>query len=94
MNYLSIGFFAFFIIFFGVYYLTPSKYRYLVIFMGSYFFYGYANLKMLLVLIFITTDYFFEDELMSNAIYHCSPEGERKRTELLIRDLRRANVIR
>ena len=54
MNYLSIVFFAFFIIFFGVYYLTPSKYRYLVIFMGSYFFYGYANLKMLLVLIFIT----------------------------------------
>ncbi len=38
-------------------------------------------------------DYFFEDELMSNSIYHCSKEGERIRTEKLIEDLERANVI-
>ena len=40
------------------------------------------------------TDYFFEDELMSNAIYHCSTEGEKVRTCLLIDDLRRASVIK
>lgn len=38
-------------------------------------------------------DYFFEDELMSNALYHCSSEGEKVRTELLIDDMRRAAVI-
>ena len=38
-------------------------------------------------------DYFFEDELMSNAIYHCSSEGEIVRTELLVEDLKRAGVI-
>ncbi|SDH59686.1 hypothetical protein SAMN05421493_10279 [Pseudobutyrivibrio sp. 49] len=38
-------------------------------------------------------DYFFEESLMSNAIYHCSTEGEKVRTELLIDDLRRAKVI-
>ena len=38
-------------------------------------------------------DYFFEDELMSNSIYHCSTEGEKIRTELLIEDLKQANVI-
>ena len=38
-------------------------------------------------------DYFFEDELMSNSAYHCSTEGEKKRTELLIRALRQANLI-
>lgn len=39
------------------------------------------------------TDYFFENELMSNAIYHCSNEGEEARTQLLINDLKRAAVI-
>ena len=38
-------------------------------------------------------DYFFEDELMSNHIYHCSKEGETLRTQLLIQDLKRAKVI-
>ena len=38
-------------------------------------------------------DYFFEDEYMSNSIYHCSTKGEKKRTELLIKDLRRADII-
>lgn len=38
-------------------------------------------------------DYFFEEEMMSNSIYHCSTEGEKLRTQLLIDDLKRAGVI-
>ncbi len=38
-------------------------------------------------------DYLFDDELMSNAIYHCSNEGEMVRTRLLIDDLRNAGII-
>ncbi len=38
-------------------------------------------------------DYFFEDELMSDSIYHCSTKGEKVRTELLISDLKRAGVV-
>lgn len=39
------------------------------------------------------SDYFFDDELMSNAIYHCSTLGEKERTRLLAEDLKRAGVI-
>ena len=39
------------------------------------------------------TDYVFPCELMSNAVYHCNSAGEDVRTELLIGDLRRANII-
>lgn len=39
------------------------------------------------------TDYIFPCELMSNALYHCNSAGEKVRTELLIEDLRRADVI-
>lgn len=54
MNYLSIVFFAFIIVFISVYYIIKPQYRYIAIFIGSYIFYGYANVKMLLVLAFIT----------------------------------------
>ena len=39
-------------------------------------------------------DYFFDESLMSNEIYHCNKEGEKKRTELLIDDLKSAKVIK
>lgn len=54
MNYLSIVFIAFLLAFVIVYYLTNKKYRYVVIFLGSYFFYGFANPKMLLILAWVT----------------------------------------
>lgn len=54
MNYLSITFLLFLLFFVIAYYLTNQKKRYFVIFLGSYFFYGYANPKILLVLILVT----------------------------------------
>lgn len=54
MNYISLVFYAFIFVFFCVYYLVPQKYRYIVIFIGSYVFYGYSNLKMLFVLAGVT----------------------------------------
>ena len=39
-------------------------------------------------------DYLFPKELILDALYHCNSEGEKKRTELLIKDLERAGVIR
>ena len=38
-------------------------------------------------------DYFFEERLMADAIFHCSSEGETVRTQLLIEDLHRAGLI-
>ena len=38
-------------------------------------------------------EYFYEDKLMSNALYHCSTEGEKVRTKMLIDDLKRAEVL-
>lgn len=54
MNYISLAFFAFIILFLILYYAVPQKYRYIVIFVGSYIFYGYADIRLLLVLISIT----------------------------------------
>ena len=34
------------------------------------------------------SDYFFPNELMYDFCYHCNSEGEKKRTELLIKDLK------
>lgn len=54
MNYISLEFYVFISIFLIIYYLIPQKYRYIAITVGSYFFYGYANVKMLVLLIIIT----------------------------------------
>lgn len=54
MNYISLAFFAFIILFLILYYAVSQKYRYIVIFVGSYIFYGYADVRLLLVLISIT----------------------------------------
>lgn len=39
------------------------------------------------------TDYLFTSEYTSNALYHCNSIGEKVRTEYLIDDLKRANII-
>lgn len=54
MNYISLGFYAFICIFLIVYYIVPQRYRYILITVGSYFFYGYANFKLLTILMMIT----------------------------------------
>lgn len=38
MSYLNLSFYVFILLFFGVYYCTAPKYRYIVITIGSYFF--------------------------------------------------------
>lgn len=55
MNYLSLVFIIFLISFTFIYYLLKPNHRYIALFIGSYIFYGYANLYMLLVLIVVTT---------------------------------------
>lgn len=54
MNFLSLSFYLFIPIFLIMYYIVPKKYRYIVICIGSYTFYGYSNFKMLVVLIGVT----------------------------------------
>lgn len=51
MSYLSIPFYIFCLLFFFVYYSTPKNYRYLIVLLGSYVFYGYGNLFLLLFLV-------------------------------------------
>ncbi len=50
MNFISLQFLIFFIIVFCVYYIVPGKYRYAVIFLGSYVFYGAFSIKYLIIL--------------------------------------------
>ncbi|MBR4513871.1 MAG: MBOAT family protein [Lachnospiraceae bacterium] len=50
MNFISLRFLLFFVILFTVYYITPKKFRYAVIFVGSYVFYGAFSLKYLIIL--------------------------------------------
>lgn len=54
MNFISCSFFVFFIVFFALYYIVRPEYRYVLIFIGSYFFYGWCSVKMLPVLIIST----------------------------------------
>lgn len=54
MDFLSLSFYLFIVLFLLIYYVCPKKYRYIVIFIGSYFFYGYSNPRLLFILIAIT----------------------------------------
>ncbi len=54
MDYLGLLFFAFLTILVVVYYLVKPKYRYIVLFLGSYFFYGYINPSYIFSLILVT----------------------------------------
>ncbi len=51
MNFLNLVFYVFILLFLAVYYVVPNKYRYIVIFIGSYVFYGYSDPQILIVLI-------------------------------------------
>ncbi len=54
MNYLSLIFFGFMPLFLALYYIVPQKYRYIVIVTGSYIFYGFADFRLLIVLMSVT----------------------------------------
>ena len=54
MNYLSITFLIFLAVFLILYYRIKPEYRYIALFAGSWFFYGFANPKLLLVLAAVT----------------------------------------
>ena len=51
MDFFEPIFYVFILTYLIVYYIVPNRYRYLVFFTGSYFFYGYSNPKLLIVLI-------------------------------------------
>ena len=50
MNFISLKFLLFFVVLFAIYYIFPKKYRYIVIFIGSYIFYGSYSIKFLAIL--------------------------------------------
>lgn len=50
----SLTFFVFFIIVLALYYIIPTKYRYLVLLGASYAFYAYSNYKYTLLLLIVT----------------------------------------
>lgn len=54
MNYLTLSFLGFLVCFLVIYYLIPTRYRYLVILVGSYVFYGLGHLQMLVTLVGLT----------------------------------------
>lgn len=54
MNFLSVSFGIFIVAFFIIYYMIPSKYRYIALFIGGYVFYGYANPVFIPLLLLVT----------------------------------------
>ncbi|MGN8697530.1 MBOAT family O-acyltransferase [Bacillota bacterium HCP3S3_F1_1] len=54
MSFIYLPFFIFFILFVPVYYLLPSRLRYVAVFVGSYLFYGWGHPLFLATLILIT----------------------------------------
>lgn len=54
MSFLNIFFYVFLTGFLVLYFITPCKYKYVVIAVGSYVLYGFTNIKMLSVLVVVT----------------------------------------
>lgn len=54
MNFISIAFAVFILIFLIVWYLVPKRYRYIVLTIGSWIFYGWGDASMLVTLLVIT----------------------------------------
>lgn len=55
----SIEFLGFFAVIFAVYFFVPQKFRWLLLLLGSYFFYGYWKKEYLLLLVFPTLVTYF-----------------------------------
>ena len=58
----SINFLAFFTGILTVYFLVPQKFKWLFLLLASYFFYGYWKKEYLLLLIFLTLEYFYKNK--------------------------------
>ena len=54
MNFVSISFFIFLPIVLLLFWLMPNKYRYIVLVLGSYFFYSFLNYWLILLILFTT----------------------------------------
>lgn len=54
MNFISTVFLVFFPIFTSIYYLTPKKYRYIILAIGGYIFYGWGNISVICILLLTT----------------------------------------
>lgn len=75
MNFLSLTFMIFCTIFLLVFFIVPKKYRYLVILLGSYIFYGYGNPSVLLFLVVTTLITYIGglliDKKKTSGYYYC-----------------------
>lgn len=54
MNFISLKFIFFLIVFLTTYYIIPRKFRYVLILLGSYYFYSVVDIKFLLYLMYST----------------------------------------
>ena len=54
MSFISVNFFIFFAIFFFIYYIIPEEYKWIILLIGNYFFYGWNNIKSVPALILVT----------------------------------------
>lgn len=54
MSFISLEFALFFVVFIILYWIFPTSQKYIIVFAGSYIFYGYGNFKLLIVLFFST----------------------------------------
>lgn len=61
----SLIYLSFFIIVFILYYLVSDKYRYIVLLIASYIFYGYANINYIAILLGITTISYFSGYIIA-----------------------------
>lgn len=64
MNFISIVFYLFFIVVLALYRLTPEGYRYIVLLIASYVFYGYGSVYAIPVLLGVTVWTFFGGKLI------------------------------
>lgn len=75
----SFEYLLFFLITFVLYYLISEKYRYLVLLIASYFFYGFSDIKNIFILAFITIISYFSGKLINN-----ESNNKKKKTILII----------
>lgn len=61
----SLGFILFFLLVFIIYYIANDKYRYIVLLIASYLFYGMTSIRYLAILIIITLVTYFSGLLMN-----------------------------
>lgn len=66
MDFISVSFLIFVIILVFAYFLMPDKYKWTVLLVGSYVFYGFSGIKLVVFLVFTTGVTFFSGLLLGN----------------------------